>query len=231
MTELFTPEQTEVRFEDLVGEGKKFRDPDAVAKKIVHADQHISNLEKELAEMRDELLKRTAVEDMLAKLEQKQTPTRGTLDTPQPDTGKDKEIDLAAKVQELLKTEKEKERREANLQKSKAGLKERFGADFNQRLEGIADELSVSKEFLSQMAASSPDGFLKLVDSVAKPDDNRPVTPPKGTIDPFKISSPDRKNKAYYDKIRRDNPNLYFSRRVQNEMHAEAVKQGASFYQ
>lgn len=227
MSDLFT--QEEVKFEDLVGEGKKFRDPDAAAKKIVHADQHISNLEKELAEMRTELQTRLTVEEMMGKLEQKREPTREMLETNRQETGK--EIDLSAEVQKLMKQEKEKDRREANISAARAGLKERFGADYNQRLKSIAEELSVSEEFLSQMAASSPSGLLKLVDSVAKPDDNRPISPPKGSVDPFKISSPDRKSKAYYDKIRKEDPGLYFSRRVQNEMHAEAVRQGASFYQ
>lgn len=229
MTDLFQGE-TEVTFDDLVGEGKKFKDPDAVAKKVVHADQHIGNLEKELGELREELTKRTAIEDMITQLENRQTPARQELDTTQQEPGKDK-ADLAAQVQELLKTEKEKDRREANIHRTKEGLRERFGADFNQRLEGIAQELSVSKDFLSQMAAASPDGFLKLVDSVAKPDDNRPTTPPRGSVDPFKISPDNRKNKAYYDKIRKEDPNLYFSRRVQNEMHSQAMSQGASFYQ
>lgn len=229
MTDLFSSEQ-EVRFEDLVGEGKKFRDPDAVAKKIVHADQHISNLEKELAEMRQELQTRLTVEEMMEKLESK-APTREIPDTPRQEPGKEKDIDLTSEVQKLLKQEKEKERRETNIATSRAGLKERFGADYNQRLKSIAEELSVSEEFLTQMAASSPSGFLKLVDSVAKPDDNRPTTPPKSAADPLKLASPDRKNKAYYEKIRKENPALYFSRRVQNEMHNEAVKQGAAFFQ
>lgn len=230
MTDIFSDEQApEVKFDDLVGEGKKYRDPDALAKKTVHADQHISNLESELAELRQELATRTTIEDMMDKLNQRQ-PTREPLDTTQPEPGKD-QVDLTSEVQRLLAAEKEKDRREANISKTRAGLRERFGADYNNRLTQIADELSVSKDFLTQMAASSPEGFMKLVDSVAKPDDNRPVTPPKGSIDPFKIASPGTKNKAYYDKIRKEDPNLYFSRRVQNEMHAEAVKQGASFYQ
>src|SRR6185369_12687153 len=77
-------DNTEVKFEDLVGEGKKFRDQDAVAKKIVHSDAHIARVEREAAEMRETIAKLQAqvqandrlstIEDLLRKGEPSVTP-------------------------------------------------------------------------------------------------------------------------------------------------------------
>lgn len=233
MSELFN--EAEASFETLVGEGKKYRDPDALAKAKVHADSHISNLEKELQELRTDLQARLTVEEMLERVERSQKaptdPTREKPDTARHEPGSPKEVDLAAEVAKALKSEKEKERREANLEKTRAGLKERFGADYNQKLKEIAAQLEVSEDFLSGMAVTSPSGFFKLVDSVAKRDNDKPVVPPAPSFDPAKIKDyQGTKTAAYYRELRRTDPNTYFSRRVQNEMHREAVRQGAAFY-
>jgi hypothetical protein len=234
MADLFENQNApaDVKFDDLVGEGKKFRDPDAVAKKVVHADQHIERLEKEMAELRAELQARTSVEEMLNKIQRPQTPndtTREMSDTTRQETGS-KQIDLAEEVQKLVRAEKEKERAETNIEKVRAELKNRFGADYNQKLESIASALEVSKEFLVSMAKSSPSGFLKLIDSVAKPDNTRPLTPPASNVDPFKQAPVGVKDYNYYRELRQKDPNLYFSKKIQNEMHAEALRQGPSFY-
>lgn len=231
MSDLFTEQAPEATFEDLVGEGKKFKDPDALAKKVVHADKHIDNLEQELAEMRTELSARLKVEEMLDKF--KPAPAEPTREVPahNPQEPGSKEIDLTAEVQRLLRAEKDKDKRDHNIEATRDGLKERFGPDYNQRLLEIAGDLSVSKDFLTQMAASTPTGFFKLIDSVAERDNTRPLHAPQPNRDPLKTqSTQNRKNSAYFQELRREKPDLYFSRRVQNEMHQEAVKQGASFY-
>lgn len=231
MSELFES-APEVKFEDLVGEGKKFRDTDAVAKKIVHADQHIENLERTLSEMRVELQSRLTVEEMLEKINKPtspavQPPNREALDTNRQEPG----IDIADEISKALKTEKEKERREANLNTVRKGLKERFGADYNQKLTSIADNLSISKDFLTSMAQTSPEGFMKLIDSVAKPDSNRPLVPPMGS-DLNRVNNlSGEKNQSYYAALRREKPDVYFSAKVQKEIHDQAVKLGPAFYQ
>lgn len=230
MSELFN--EAEVSFENLVGDGKKYRDPDALAKAKIHADSHISNLEKELQELRTDLQARLTVEEMLERVQKPSPdPTREKPDTTRQEPGSPKEVDLAAEVAKALKSEKEKERRETNLEKTRAGLKERFGADYNQKLKAIAAQLEVSEDFLSNMAVTSPSGFFKLVDSVAKRDNDKPVVPPAPSFDPAKIKDyQGTKTAAYYRELRRSDPSTYFSRRVQNEMHREAVRQGAAFY-
>ena len=239
MTDIFEKNDTpdpEITFEALVGEGKKFRDPDALAKAKNHADQHIGNLEKEMSELRAELQARMTLEEMMDRLPKPQAPnleqtTREKPETPRLETGSDK-TDLAAEVQRLLKAEKEKEKRDSNIEVTRAGLRERFGSDYNQRLEQIATQLEVSKDFLTGMATTSPSGFFKLIDSVAAPDNNRPVTPPVPSRDPLKNQAhTGRKNRQYYQELRKADPQRYFSSKVQNEMHNEAMKQGADFYQ
>ena len=41
----------------------------------------------------------------------------------------------------------------------------------------------------------------------------------------------ERKNKQYYDKLRREKPSEYFSSRVQLELYKQAMRQGDAFYE
>jgi hypothetical protein len=80
------------------------------------------------------------------------------------------------------------------------------------------------------MAATSTTAFLKLIDSV-KPADAPLAVPPRSAVDTGRQAPvTGRKNKAYYDNLRKTDLNTYFSKRVQNEMHAEALRQGADFF-
>ena len=84
---------------------------------------------------------------------------------------------------------------------------------------------------MTDMAAVSPSGFFKLVDSVATPVDKAPGSPPTSGVDKGKVMTDGTvKNKAYYDNLRKTDRKAYLSRRIQAEMHEQAVKMGPSFY-
>lgn len=230
MSDLFEGNADDVvKFDDLVGAGKKYADPDAAAKKIVHADKHITNLETELAELRVELQARTTLESMLDKLKTPDTTERAP-NTDRQEPGSISNVDLASEVQKLLQAEKSKEKKATNIETARTELKKRFGADYNAKLKAIAETLDVTPNFLTDMATTSPSGFLKLIDSVAKPDPNGVGLPPQS----FDLSKggadPNVKNKTYFDNIRKTDLNAYFSRKVQTEMHEQAMKLGSAFY-
>ena len=67
MSDLFGNDVTPTA-EDLVGEGKKFKTIDDLAKGKAQADTHITNLEKELAELRQDLSARLTVEDFVSRV-------------------------------------------------------------------------------------------------------------------------------------------------------------------
>src|SRR5688500_13285080 len=68
---------------ELVGEGKKFKDHKSLAKGKAESDAFISHLQKELAEMREELNKRITFEDLMTKItENKSTAPKDTSQLP-----------------------------------------------------------------------------------------------------------------------------------------------------
>lgn len=227
--------------DDLVGEGKRYVDHNALAKAFVEGQSFIDRLQNENSEMRTEIQSRQTVEELLNRMptqsnEIDQTPNR------QPNVAEqvqeagaqaENREDFEERVRRLLAEEKSKASKEANVASTREGLKERFGADYNQKLLEISESLGVSKEFLTDMAKTSPQGFLKLIDSVAAPDSTKPSAPPVSSVDPQKtgLQAPKVKTKRYYNELRKSDPSTYFSRRVQNEMHDQAMKLGQAFYQ
>lgn len=236
MTDLFSSEvdPASITFDQLVGEGKKYRDQDAAAKAIVEKDNFIEKLKSEAELARQELRSRTNLEELVAKLQRPQEPNREITPTPRQEPIQGNEptpVDLKAEVAKLLEEERNKTSRENNLNTARQGLKERFGADYNQTLKNIAVELGVTEKFIIDMASTSPTGFFKLVDSVKTPDSKVPVTPPNSRDHNPAPSASGRKNKAYFDALRKADINAYLSPKVQNEYHREAMAQGDRFYE
>src|SRR5579862_2849530 len=124
---------------ELVGEGKKFKDLEALAAGKLESDSYIKVLEKRVDDLRDDYLKqreesnsRARLEELIDQLSNKASSSTNTHTTPakietQPTQ---KPIDLDDLVDRKI-TEKEQARQmQANLQVVKGKLKERFGDNF-----------------------------------------------------------------------------------------------------
>jgi len=231
---LIDDNQNSPKLEDLIGEGKKYRDPDAVAKAVLEKDAYIQRLEKEAEEARAELRTRLTLEELSDKiLSSPKTPIQPTPGNPPAEADLNKNTpDISALVaQELAKT-RSAEQTAVNMEKAKAGLKERFGGDYVSALTSVAESLSVNTKFLDGLAAQSPTAFLQLVDSVKPKDDRRPLAPPTSGLDPARGGLPSGvKNNKYYQELRRTDQKLYFSKKVQAELYRNAMEQGSKFYE
>lgn len=235
MTSLLDENATIPKFEDLIGEGKKFRDQEAVAKAVFEKDAYIQRLEKEAEDARTELRARLTLEELSEKFVSKApqpiqpTPVTSPVEA---DPKIAQPLDIAKLVAEELAKTKSTELTKANIEKSKAGLKDRFGGDFATALKGVAESLSVSTNFLDSVAAQSPEAFFNLVDSVKPRDDRRPTSPPQSGIDPNRGSPVSgAKNNKYFQELRRRDPKLYFSKSVQADLYRQAMDQGSKFYE
>ena len=241
MSDLFENENnessSEPSFEALVGEGKKFKTPDDLAKGKAAADSHIANLERELAELRSDLSQRLTVEDFVSQLKvgsygdsRNPNKPRESEDNQisEPVAPENKPVNLQEEVQRALRAEIEKSSREANIAKAKAALREKLGDNYDEKLKSLAGTLGVKPEFLSSMAASSPDGLVKVVESLSPQRDNRPLGVQTQTSVPDRQEGP--RSYKFYQDLRKKDPEMYFSKRVQKEMHDQALRQGEAFF-
>ncbi len=215
-------------------EADEYADLDpAVAKRLRDKDAFIATLENETATYRNELRARTSLEEITDRIARQvqQDPTPGQTPPAAEPPAKSEPVNIAEQVLKILEEERAKDNRTANVEKSRAGLRERFGADYNLYLKKAATTLGVSEKFLADMASTAPDGLLRMIDSLSLKEGDVGAPPPSSVDTSKQFGQVVRRNKAYYDNIRKADRQKYFSAAIQSEMHNEAMKQGPKFYE
>jgi hypothetical protein len=204
----------------------------ALAKRLRDKDSFIEQLKSEKAEVVTQLRARTSLEEITERI------ARQAQQAPDPDSKRvadplapPEPEDISAKVLKILQEEKTKANRDGNVERSRAGLRERFGADYNLYLKKASAELGVSEKFLADLAATSPDGLLKTIDALNLKDTETGSPPPSSVDTSKQYNQTVRKNKAYYSKMLKDDRSRYFSAAIQSEIHAEAMRQGDKFFE
>jgi hypothetical protein len=229
-----TDDQTkEVKVEDLVGEGKKFKDVAALAKGKAESDAFIEQLKSELAGMRQELNSRLSLEEAVEQIKAfKPTSTPRVPDEEEPTSqAQTSAVDIENIVNNKILETQQKLTAERNIEFVKSELEKNWGPNYAVKLRNIAKELGETEDSMGQAAARNPKAFLRLVGGEKQTQQTQEpsVSPPRSqmTLQP---SPTNAKNSAYYAKLRRDNPKEYWLPKTQVEMHKEALRQGESFF-
>jgi hypothetical protein len=236
------PDPEKVTLDALVGEGKKYKDPDAIANAVVHKDNHIAQLERETARMREQIAELAAERRANERFDEiRDLLTNRTAETPNNDPTQERERVESAPIKEediekILDKREAVRRKTDNIKTVKNKLVEVYGRDFTEKVKEAATNLNVGTDFLDSVAAQNPQAFYKLIgleDEPAEPQrapDGSP--PPRNRLSPdvFRPVTGSQKNWDYYETMRRSDPVRYASRETQWEMDREAVKQGEAFY-
>src|SRR5205814_431765 len=146
---------------EYVGEGKKFKTVEDLAKSKFHADTYIPLLERRLDQyeadrmaMKKEIDTRQSIEEIVNNLIKKQTTTTQPLT---PESKVESVVNAPTldptKIDELVSTKINEwdvqKRQTANVAEVRGKLKEKFGSNFADVLKAKADELGVSPLFLN----------------------------------------------------------------------------------
>lgn len=228
--------QTELEgsaLEVLVGDGKKFKDVEALARAKMESDAFIEQLKREAAGVREELNTRVNMQDFLDQL--KAQTSRSEPDPQvlgdQVDTGKPlSDEELQSKVDAILnkkQLESEAQRNEAFVVSE---LVKVYGNNYEAKVLARASELGVNKEFLLDMAKRTPKAFLELVVVQTTRNDPNQAVPPRSSGAPPSPLSQGVRNESYYKKLKKDNPVLYLSPKVQLQEYQDAMKLGEAFF-
>lgn len=213
---------------DLIGEGKKYKSLEDALRSIPHAQGHISNLEKELSELREDLGKRLSAEEALNKiLEGRQS--REEEGTPPPDFSPDTLKNL---VKDTYKEMTEEERRSHNIDLADKAVREKYGDKAGEWLAERAKELGVGVQFLQDTASHSPKAFYNLVGLDGGQRQQQEV-PRQGSVNTEGMSQgsgPAPYSYKWYQQMRRNDPKQYYTPKVQLEMHRKAAELGEAFY-
>lgn len=222
--DLKTPEGSFL--ERLVGDGKKYKSEEEVAKAYVYAVEFIDQLKAQQREHEAEIqsLKETAKlkGDLEKKVEQLEQMTRSEVLAPE-------------LVERLVNETLDKRSVAVESKKNKdiawAKLTEAYG-DLPAAKAAVAKYAGGDQkriDFLNQSVAIDPDNIVNLIKTAV------PVTEPKGVdknVDSGKLPDMDFEKKtegltwSMAQKIRKEDPKLYKSMRFQLKLHEEAGKDG-----
>lgn len=223
---------------DLVGEDKKFKTTEDLAKGKYVADNYILTLESQLDQLRGDYLK--LHEEQMAKAGLQELIDRMNVSTPQPtkDTNpivQEAKPTIDPKVIEDLidsrMTQRERERREAaNIQEVKTKLEATLGKEYQENLQTRMAEVGLSADEFNQMARNNPKALTRLLDLEPVVPSRDPWSPPRTNIrtDQFKPKTEVRDWQWYQD-LKVKDPKKYYSRETNVQMHKDALELGAAF--
>ena len=227
------PAPMEVTLNDLVGEGRKYTDPDQLAKAYANVESFAEQLKRENAELRAAKdIKDAELNNQNPPIErephQSQTPDAGAPNKQNSSPVSDE--DFRTRIKEEVKALNETERAQANLDTVAAKLIEITGSQdgATQAIAKRAQELGVSVEWLRDSAAKSPAAFYASMGINAQDARNRTTPAPVNEFRPN--ADTNRRDFEFFDKMRKEDPKRYFSAANQREMLVEAKRQGADFY-
>lgn len=214
---------------ELVGEGKRYKDLESLAKGKIEADAFIEQLKREAAELREDLGKSQTLSEVLDSLK-KEAQEKGHNQKPIDE-------ETLAQIVESKLSEKEKQRTVAqNKELVDKALVKKFGdnAKVEEHIKKKSEELGMTVVELKAMANTSPSAFLRLVDVDAKQESSNAV--PAGADHSAEALLSQKPSGIvpgsynYYKELRKNDPKKYYSPAVQNEMFENRKKMGEAFY-
>jgi hypothetical protein len=219
----------------LVGEGKKFKDVESLAKGKLEADRHIGEITKTLDELRAELAKQDYAKSLLEQMNKasETTAEQPSSSTPSPsnteNTTQRASDDIEALVEKVI-TEKERSRTVTqNLSVVNEEMEKQYGDKAGQILKAKSAELNMSLERLKEIAAESPTAFFQLVGVNNNKKVTSMTTQSSVRSENFNSNSQER-DFDYYQKLRKENRSLYYSPKIQNMMLQDRTRLGDKFY-
>jgi hypothetical protein len=221
--------------------GDKWSDPEVIAKGKVEADAYISDLEAQLAQMREDLGKQDYASQLLDQLQKKAptttdgkpvAPNTNKNDTSGTDTGGHtnpavSENDLKSLVEKALTEREAKATVDQNLGVVMKHLNDSYGTEANATVKKKADELGISLDRMEEIAKESPTAFFALIGDTKKP--LRSMTSGSIRTDGVDYQTTGDRDWNYYQNLRRENKSLYYSTKVQRQLMEDKKRLGGKF--
>lgn len=223
---------------DLVGEGRKFNDVEALAKGKLEADKFIEKMKQENAALKADLEKQAYRLGVTDRLEEKASASTtdlsgpnynnsGTSDEANTQLGSS-EANIESLVEQTLRKREQKTVADSNIALVEAELEKAYGTEAAATVRQKSEELGLPLEELQGMAAKSPSAFMQLMGKPA-PKVN-PLVQGSIRTEGSTMQASSEKDFGYYQRLRRENSSLYYKPSTQRQMMADADRLGDNFY-
>ncbi len=225
---------------DLVGEGKQYKDVTELAKGKLQADDHITKVEGENAQLREAIkelegkaTQSKGIDDILSAIEAKRGSGDEQVSAVAPE-------DITELVSKALNKQQSDATAETNKTKVNAALISKFDGDADKAVEFVKvtrEALGMSADQLDVLSKNSPEAALRLFGVEA----NKQSTDPgsvssQSTINIAALTAQNKsgvRNQAYYSALRKEMGmgKFFADIRLQNQMYSDAQEQGDKFHE
>lgn len=223
----------------LVGEGKKFKDDEAVAKGKYESDNMIEILKRTNDEFRTDILKLNAELAAKANLEEQinqitaqqrnsnnQQTQVNEVKAPAIDTKQVSDL-----VSNQLKALKAAEQEQANTNLVVKTLKEQFGDNYQTPVKKQLETLGLTETTFNDLARNNPTFLLKALGADKPAQQEQFQSPPRNERrgDTFTPQGGAKRTWSFYQKMKQENPALYRSPKTNVDMHNDMMTLGDEF--
>lgn len=244
MNDLFQADPVEPQIDEnkdylseLVGENKKFKDTQALAKGKAYADQMVETLTKRVDQMRDDYLRmstenkaKAKLEELLDQWQQKASDPNNTHREPEDNTPKFDPAQLDKIFSEKIQAHEISKRQSENAKMVTDKLREQFGSNYTNVLKERTEALGLTQEFVNNLARENPTFLLKNIGLESK-SDNLFQSPPQSQQrnDSFAPKGAPKRTWSYYQDLKRKDPRAWLDRKIAIQMAQDAEDLGESF--
>lgn len=220
----------------LVGEGRKYKTMDELAKAYLNADSFIEQLKAENQELRTKTVEAKTIDEVLERLQASQSNAAVTTSAAQgSSTNGLSAEDVAQIVQQTVTGMESTKVKQGNIQKADAKMKEKFGDKAAEIYKNVAKTPELHTAYM-KLAEVDPDQFVALFTSgQASTSTGSQVDSGSNVNTTVSYSSNNniRENtpgtKEYFSKVRREDPKKYFSQSFQLELN-KAVQDAKKYF-
>lgn len=221
---------------ELVGEGKKFKTPEDLARGKYEADQYVEILKRRQDEMRTDYLKvseenktRAALEDLIKEIKIQQQTSND-----EPQVKDEKPFDpklIESLVSTKIQEHELSKRQEDNFNLVKGKLQARYGNQYKSAVANQIEELGITETELNEMARKQPKVLIRTLglDKEAPRTDPFQTPPRSNSNTGFKPSGTQKRTWSYYQNLRKNDPQAWFDRKTAIQMQQDAIELGEAF--
>tara|TARA_R110000796_G_scaffold10047_3_gene33710 strand:+ start:714 stop:1478 length:765 start_codon:yes stop_codon:yes gene_type:complete len=223
---------------DLVGEGRKFNDVEALAKGKLEADRFIEQMKLENNQLKEDLNKQQFELGVSNQLKETASASTAELSVPNNnDSGTSNtsttqstssETDIASLVEQTLKKRELEGVAKNNIAVVESELDKIYGTEAGNVVRQKASELGLPLAELEGMASKSPAAFMQLLGKPAP--QMSPMVQGSIRTEGTTMQGSSDKNFGFYQNLRRTDPKAYYSTSTQRTMMADADRLGSKFY-
>jgi len=223
--------------EELVGENKKFKSTEDLARGKAEADAFINKLTKEMEDLRIEVEKRKTVEEIADQLRRREDKALSNQDNqdgePEPKrlNSEITKEDVERLLEEKLAKSQHESKTQTNLKAVNDMLTEKLGSAAGRVIRERANGLGVSIDYLEGLARENPKVFFRLIDLDSQPQQVRNSLPRDSlnTAGTTSLGDTERTD-SYYRKMFEKEPKLRFDKKINVQMHKDAQRLGEKFF-